>query len=809
MSTHDQDLDRLARDLFSEAADINDRTKREKYVADACAGNQSLLERVLSFLAAHDSIDDDEPEDFVGRTIGKYSVKAEIGSGGMGKVYRATRTEDYHKDVAIKVIHARMWETEVKRRFAKEMQIMAKLSHPNLAQLYTAGKTENDRPYVVMEYIPGDRIDRYCDNHRLTIRQRLALFVKVCAVVSYTHDNGVIHCDIKSSNIMVTSQGEPKLIDFGIAKMLRSRLDTSSHDPTTMVHLQAFTPEYASPEQVRGEKSISRLTDVYSLGVVLYELLTGHRAHRFKGDTYSNEDLREIVCHTEVTRPSHVIDEDKEAIDGKSRVSAESVGQARSCRPRDLRRILKGDLDSILMKALAKEKADRYRSVAELADDIQRYLNGRPVSARSGAWRKLIKALPSTVANNLPPTRTTLRPKLIIYAALLLIVLGFWKIPALMMKPDPPPAPPPVRGSIFENLSHSDQALLKDGINQLLSNIGMGISKGIRSFEKPEYINDCWELSQAIISGQGQTGFNEALAIQSLHRELLKGPYCEYGDEQKNQRVPHIAASAWGLLASMRFSSSKTITDDDIDKQVGYLLAQKNAAGWWPLFPSSKNSAQVPSTYATAYSLLALNAYRKRKTKSPEVAEAISSGRAWLLNSNVEGTVNWNDVPEKDAPSGVTAKASVGLSGLVFHVLHVLQRTEVELRLPDEQSGVGASQQVALTRLSKGWLDQLPVIPPDPAAGVTSEINFAGETWLKDKTTNLNMPWAIIALADAYAAGDDRQKALVLEWMSKTIHDIDVALKDPKETFKSDFYYKRAELLIALRYLAEKDKEII
>lgn len=293
--------------------------------------------------------------------IGAYRAVRELGRGGMGTVYLGERADaQFQMRVAIKVIKRGMDSEAVLQRFRHERQILACLEHANIARLLDGGTTADGLPYFVMEYVDGQPIDEYCRGHRLSIGDRLDLFRQVCAAVAYAHQNLVVHRDIKPSNILVTSNRAPKLLDFGIAKLL----DTDGGDVTVATELgrQAMTPQYASPEQVRGDR-VTTVSDVYALGVLLYELLTG--AHPYDLTHKSADEVRQVVADTEVVKPSVM--------------SARAGDQ-------DASRRLAGDLDTIVVTAMRKDPAERYASVALLGEDVRRHIEGLPVSARGDSW---------------------------------------------------------------------------------------------------------------------------------------------------------------------------------------------------------------------------------------------------------------------------------------------------------------------------------------------------------------------------------------------------------------------------------------
>ena len=343
---------------------------------------------------AHEALPDAGPDS----RLGPYRLIREIGHGGMGTVYLGVRDDDaFQKRVAIKVLKRGIDTDSVVRRFRHERQILASLEHPFIASLLDGGSTADGRPYFAMDYVEGQPIVDYCDTHRLDTSARLALFRDVCAAVQYAHQNLVIHRDIKPANVLVTTDGTPKLLDFGIAKLLNPELGGQTLAPTAP-GLQLMTPEYASPEQVRGE-AVTTASDVYSLGVLLYELLAGRLPYRLTSRTPA--DIVRIVCESEPVRPSTAITQIDRDPTGpaaptgeaaaESRTPAESVAATARARRLTvdvdrLRRRLAGDLDNIVLKALSKEPARRYASVDQFSEDVRRHLGGLPVLARKDTW---------------------------------------------------------------------------------------------------------------------------------------------------------------------------------------------------------------------------------------------------------------------------------------------------------------------------------------------------------------------------------------------------------------------------------------
>jgi serine/threonine protein kinase len=299
--------------LFHAAAELP-AEERAVFIQQHCNGDADLLRELQLLLESHQEAEHfiekpalvsaseilPEGEDaWSGKTIGHYRVLREIGRGGMGMVLLAARDDDqFKKRVAIKVLRRGMDTEDILRRFRNERQIIASLEHPYIARLIDGGMTDDGLPYFVLDYIEGEPLDRYCDEHLLPTHERLQLFRKVCGAVHYAHQNLIVHRDLKPSNILVTSDGEPKLLDFGIAKLLNPELTAYTMAPTA-TQARLMTPDYASPEQIRG-KNITTASDVYSLGVLLYRLLTGHAPYRFTGG--SQREIERLVCESQPKR---------------------------------------------------------------------------------------------------------------------------------------------------------------------------------------------------------------------------------------------------------------------------------------------------------------------------------------------------------------------------------------------------------------------------------------------------------------------------------------------------------------------------
>ena len=371
---------------------------RDSFLADACRNDESLRREVESLLAFEGEDADfignsafelpefdsfcSRVESFVGKQIGHYKITEELGVGGMGAVFLAVRDDgEFEQKVAVKLIKQGITSDDGLRRFYLERRILARLEHQNIARLIDGGTTENGLPYFVMEYVEGLPLTEYAQENNLNLDERLNLFREVCGAVGYAHRQLIVHRDLKPSNILVNGEGEVKLLDFGIAKLLKNE-----EIKQTRTIAAAFTPEYASPEQLRGE-TLSTATDIYSLGVILYELLTGARPFHFK-----NKNIGEMiftVSRNEPIPPSRVAKEELRITNYKLREGAKVQSPAEENPKSKIQnlKLLRGDLDNIALKALKKEPARRYLSVEQLCDDVRRYQTGFPIAARPDTFR--------------------------------------------------------------------------------------------------------------------------------------------------------------------------------------------------------------------------------------------------------------------------------------------------------------------------------------------------------------------------------------------------------------------------------------
>lgn len=366
--------------------------ERAQHLQEFCGNDRALMDHVEELLAMEPALGQfmsrpaasfgrevEEPN--LGRLVGPYRLVRCLGRGGMGSVYLAERADgQFEQKVAVKLIKRGMDTDAILHRFRSERQILASITHENIARLYDGGTTDDGLPYLVMEYVEGEPIDHYCDSRRLTVTERLRLFHGVCRAVQAAHQNLIVHRDLKPANILITTDDRPKLLDFGIAKLLAPEV---GGDAPTILSRLALTPGYASPEQLRGEP-ITTASDVYSLGVLLYQLLTGSRP--FDLPTSRPAVWERAIAAAEPTKPSTAVRRPREVqfTGGDTHtLTPQAVAAVRDGDPRKLRRRLAGDLDTIVLTALASDQERRYASAEQLAEDIRRHLEGLPVRART------------------------------------------------------------------------------------------------------------------------------------------------------------------------------------------------------------------------------------------------------------------------------------------------------------------------------------------------------------------------------------------------------------------------------------------
>jgi serine/threonine-protein kinase len=386
------------KEIFNAAHDLPP-DKRQSFLAEKCPDDELRAEVEALLASAKEAesfieapaltrvanlVTAEKRASHVGKQIGAYKIEREIGRGGMGAVYLARRADqEFDKKVAIKLIKRGFDTEEIISRFRHERQILAALEHPNITRLIDGGSTDDGLPFLVMDYVEGLPLNKFCGAQKVSLEDRLDIFLQICSAVNYAHQNLIIHRDLKPSNILVTADGTPKLLDFGIAKLTAP--NSSATLDGTQTTLRVMTPEYASPEQVSGQ-TVTTASDIYSLGVILYELLTGQRPFRIR--TNRAEEISRIITDTSPTKPSESLRRGEEEKRRKGGLEFGKVASQVSSSPHlpFSSSVLRGDLDNIILMAMRKEPERRYSSVEQFAEDIRRYQNGLPVIAQEDTF---------------------------------------------------------------------------------------------------------------------------------------------------------------------------------------------------------------------------------------------------------------------------------------------------------------------------------------------------------------------------------------------------------------------------------------
>jgi tetratricopeptide (TPR) repeat protein/tRNA A-37 threonylcarbamoyl transferase component Bud32 len=691
---------------------------------------------------------------YLGRRIDGYEFVARIGEGGMGAVYRARRL-DSGSVFAIKVIKRGMDTETVLRRFHNERRILETLRHNNIAGLLDAGTTPDGLPYFVMEHIDGQPIGVYCDARRLSIEERLRLFVKVCSAVECAHESHVVHRDIKPENILVTADGEPKLLDFGIAKVLDF---TSPSHSATITLSPVMTPHYASPEQARGS-AVTESTDIYSLGVLLYELLTGISPYRTAGATPST--LMHAIINERPQRPSLAIGRLSPADP-----QAEEIAAARSTSPVALRRELAGDLDAIALAALEKAPGRRYGAAAEFAADLKRHLDGKRVDARR--WRQRL-------ARITPGTRRTMSAALIV---VLLAVAGVAIYRRVFGHPG-------VRRSVavlgFENLSHDASAeWLSTALTEMLST---ELAAGGRLMTVPGETVARVKVELALPNAQTFAAPTLVRLRNSLGADyVVLGSYLALGDGPSRQvrldlRLQDTTSGDVIASASETRPAVELVT---LVTRAGDLLRRQLGAGAAPAAEGSVRGAVPEGEAARAYSeglerlrmfdtLGARELLRNAVAAAPD--HALSHAALAAASSSLGYDAEARDEAKKalDLSAGLGREDRLMIEGRYFETTHAWDKAvqtydelrrqypdniEYGLRLATAQTQAGDPRR-ALTTIAS--LRSLPTAGRDPrvdlaeaeAALVASDMKAAREAAERAATSGADQGFRILA-ARAY-----------------------------------------------------------
>ena len=530
-------------ELFNRAVDLPEDA-REKFILDEAGDDAELRDELMGLLAcdtgkrtgplthalgeALDSTTRDKRRAHLNKVVGNYRLVSVLGHGGTGTVYLGERADSqYSAQVAVKIVESAAVHGDLATRFRAERQILASLNHPNIARLMDAGESEDGQPYLVMEYIQGEPLDKYCDDRRIDLHARLRLFLEICGAVQYAHQNLVVHRDLKPANILVTTDGVAKLLDFGIAKLLDPGSGTSALALTRM-NDRLLTPEYASPEQILG-KPVTATSDVYALGVVLYELLTGLRPFVVEA-TASQLELERSICVTDPPRPSAAVEHSTTGQPTTERQDPTRIAAARAVTPERLRRRLAGDLDAIIMRALRKEPQHRYGSVDQLMADIRRYLANEPVQARQGNWIYYSK-------------RFVRRNALAVSAAALFVILTSTFVVSMSLQ-------------IRETEAQRDLAKIESQRAQTVSELVLGVFQGADLYENPGSEVTARELLDRMVPRvRADRSLRDGMRAELMG--VIGKAYLELGKAEPAIETLNESLKLW--------SSTNTPTDPNVD----------------------------------------------------------------------------------------------------------------------------------------------------------------------------------------------------------------------------------------------------
>lgn len=749
-------------EIYYEAYDIENVVEREKFILEKCGGDRSLFENIMR-LFPDEQIDDD--------AYGKYRIEREIGQGGMGIVYLAAYTETFgaetfKKKVALKTISPQQkLDAKNIKIFLQEIKTLAELEHPNIARFLDIGTSEKGKPFFVMEYVDGLSLIEYCNKNKLSINERLAFFRKILDAIDYSHHKGFIHCDIKPNNILVSADGTPKVIDFGIASKYGSFISDKKTQTTFLQ--RAFTLNYASPEQLRGERNLLEATDIYSLGVVLYELLSGQLPLEF------DEELpfHQIITTSENRYPPPL---KKSIMTAADNVGIEKLAIERDCRSiSELREDLTNDLDEIVQKAINKKPSKRYENVKILNTEIEEFLYDESFSMQ------IKRAFVSLYRQTSRKFRRLSLKRL--FASIFGLVVLFVVLSQLGVVHT---IPYYLKLRFAENnqqisLSASQKQSLEGSIAKLKESLANDLNKAIPQFNGGKISDEynAWGLSDLIVSLSSADHPLDQNLLNSVIDKLASDGEC-----WKEEKVAcKMAISGWVLWSKSRLNKSVSQT------QLDFVLRNQAAEGWFPAYPYPETAANA-STYSTALIILGLTEQLRlnliAQADQERAKNAIEKGSAWILKNRNKESKNyfWIDCPNAAATSQTKSN---GLDGMTIFVLHQIAKAKIinTQSLNDE-----------LKEIDSLWLERISQIPASLSdeAGCQCGTIVDNEVIL-DRTKQSTVPWSLMATIESYPNGSLWQKANASKWLE----DLPFS-----EEYKG-FYFIAAEYLVSLCHLRE------
>jgi serine/threonine protein kinase len=749
-------------EIYYEAFDIKDAEERKNFISDKCADDKTLFDNIMRLFPVEEELEFD--------TYGKYETVKQIGKGGMGIVYLANLTENFEtetftKKVALKTINPQLkLEPKNIKIFLTEIKTLAELEHPNIARFLDIGTSEKGKPFFVMEYVEGLSPVEHCNKNKFSIKERLVFFRQILDAISYSHGKGFIHCDIKPNNILVDSKGTPKVIDFGIASKYGSFMTGKSQ---TTFFQNAFTPNYASPEQIKGEKNLSETTDIYSLGVVLYELLTGQLPIELsESDSYPNmiSTLEKNVPPTLKKSVTKIIDE----------TERERLMLERDCRTiSELKNNLSGNLDEIVQKALNQKPNKRYANISDFNEEISDYLS-------EDSFLKQIKSAFSSLYKKTVRRFRRLSLNRLLGAALFLVILFV----AFSQSKTLSAIPYYLRLKFSANdtqieLSGSRKKDLDNAINVTKEKTLTEFNKYLVEFEKKNeaFKNNIWTFSTFIVA-LSKVGYPlEADRFDAIFNKNQTDEGCWIEERTGCKMI----ISGWVMLAKKDLGKPVT------DKQLEFVLKNQSSEGWFPAYPFP-NDAKNAATYPTAIIVWGLTEQLRHnligENNKEKAANAVVKGVRWLLKTRKKQTQDylWNACPNDRE---IVQLPSSGLDGTIIVLLHTI--AESDLQILD-------SAVEELKEIDSMWLNHLSrmavVLPLEHQVdGRCNTVTADGD--IMDRTIRFSVPWSIAATAKAFPNGTTWQKAVASKWLE----DI------PIENEYKGFNFGASEHLIGLSYL--------
>ena len=721
-------------EIYYEAFDIRDAEERQNFILEQCGDDKTLFDNIMRLFPDEEALDND--------TYGKYEIEKQLGKGGMGVVYLAHYTETFGtetftKQVALKTINPQLkLEPKNIKIFLKEIKTLAELDHPNIARFLDIGTSEKGKPFFVMEYVDGVSITEHCNKNKFSINERLEFFRQILEAISYSHKKGFLHCDIKPNNILVDSKGTPQVIDFGISSKYGSFIGGKNQ---TTFFQNAFTPNYASPEQIKGEKNLTEATDVYSLGVVLYELLTGQLPIELsESDSYPNliSTLERNIPPTlkkSITRPMDQAEREKLILERDCQTISE------------LKNNLSNSLDEIVQKALSRKPNKRFNSVKAFDEEIAAYLNEESFS-------KQIKSAFAILYRKTVRQFRRLSWKWAVGTVLgLAILLGLFSQSQTLRTV---PSYLQLRFSANNNqinLSSLQKTHLENSINTTKARVLNEFYKYVVEFEnkKDAFKNNIWTFSNFIVALSSAGYPLEADRLDAILNKNQTDEGCWIEERTGCKMI----ISGWVMLAKKDLG--KPITD----KQLEFVLKNQSPEGWFPAYPfptDSRNAATYPTTIII-WGLIEqlrhnlINANDKEKAQT-----AIIKGAGWLLKTRKQATQDyqWNGCPND---SELAQLPSSGLDGTIVYVLHLVAKSG--LQIPDLAQDLKEIDSIWLNHLS-----QMTALPLDHKVdGRCNTVTSDGD--IMDRTIRFSIPWSIAATVEAYPNGTLWQKAVALKWL--------------------------------------------